>query len=97
MDKLDVAIIDCEASSRLTAPAYLAWQRIKEAAKQAPPAAAVPEGYALVPVEPTDDMVWAGKSAFATAYNAMHKGERRSPVSETWAAMIAAAKENTDD
>lgn len=42
MDKLDVAIIDCEASSRLTAPAYLAWQRIKEAAK-APPAA-VPEG-----------------------------------------------------
>lgn len=43
MDKLDVAIIDCEASSRLTAPAYLAWQRIKEAAKQAPPAAVVDE------------------------------------------------------
>lgn len=43
MDKLDAAIIDCEASSRLTAPAYLAWQRIKEAAKQTPPAAlAVP-------------------------------------------------------
>ena len=30
------------------------------ALKQAPPAAAVPEGYALVPVEPTPEMIAAG-------------------------------------
>ena len=60
-------------------------------AAQAPPAAAVPEGYALVPVEPTRGMRKAGL-------------ERLSPddcaadfLDKAWPAMLAAAnKENTN-
>ena len=59
-----------------------------------PPAAlAVPAGYALVPVEPTDEMVWAGKEAFTKADFSMRKlKQMRSPITETWAAMLAAAE-----
>ncbi len=52
------------------------------------------EGWKLVPVEPTDEMVWAGKGALAMAEHAMkHKKEHRSPMTETWNAMLAAAPE----
>ncbi len=51
----------------------------------------VPEGWRVVPVEPTDEMVWAGKLALSAANSAMRKGERRAPVTEAWQAMLAAA------
>lgn len=67
MNKLDVAIIDCEASSRLTAPAYLAWQRIKEAAK-APPAAAVSAANVTPMRQPRADLARLVESINAAVY-----------------------------
>ena len=56
---------------------------------QAPPAAAVPEGYALVPVEPTQAMLDAAGMCVVP------EGKRWLDASnrETWAAMLAAAPE----
>ena len=62
----------------------LARKHVREMlATQNPPAAAVPEGYALVPVEPTE----AIKKAFWSDGS----------IRNRWAAMLAAAKENTND
>lgn len=53
-----------------------------------------PDGFVLVPREPTDDMVWAGRDAWREAHDAMNrKMEQRKPMTETWAAMLAAAPE----
>ena len=54
------------------------WGLLVAAATQAPPAAVVPPGYALVPVEPTEAMLDAGWLAGST--------------SRVWAAMLAAAE-----
>lgn len=50
--------------------------------------------WVLVPRELTDEMLWAGRDKWDEAQVAMrrkHKPERRSPMTEAWAAMLAAA------
>ena len=63
--------------------------KVIDAARQAPPAAAVPEGYALVPVEPTEAMQEAGEIAIDRWWN------ERTPESSSvvvYLAMLAAAE-----
>jgi hypothetical protein len=48
--------------------------------------------YVIVPREPTDEMVWAGRDAWTAAHHAMKAGESRYPMTETWRAMIAASQ-----
>jgi len=56
---------------------------------QAPPAAAVPEGYALVPVEPTQAMLDAAGMCVVPEGKRWLDDSNR----ETWTAMLAAAPE----
>lgn len=82
MNKLDMTIIDCEASSRLTAPAYLAWQRIKEAAP---------------PKQPTDAMIEAGFRALCEAETDDNNALMYSAVEAIWCAMWDAANRENDN
>lgn len=74
-------------------------------AQQAPPAAAVPEGYALVPVEPTTAMkcraveAWEGPSVYKNIF-ARGLADLEDKAAECWDAMLAAAlaeRNNTGD
>ena len=66
------------------------------------PAAAVPEGYALVPVEPTTAMkcraveAWEGPAVYKSMF-ARGLADLEDKAAECWAAMLAAAnKENNN-
>ncbi len=64
-------------------------EAIKELRRLSTAPATPPEGFVMVPVEPTDDMVWAGKTALAAEQKV--KDRLISPMTMAYKAALAAA------
>lgn len=88
----EIAIIVNGPEPPLTRWSYHDLPEKVRALKQAPPAAAVPEGYALVPVEPTEAMLDAMHDRIRILCNPAEKSASIRNDREVWAAMLAAAE-----
>lgn len=106
-EQMDHLISGMEVTDHQRAIISCAINRLNKTAEvlhKAPPAAAVPDGYALVPVEPTEGMVIAGFEAELReefrdpdaweAYEAMSGCEQAALRAKwCWAAMVKAASQ----
>lgn len=88
-----------------SSPAYRALHREKEhllgLLKDQVPQVAVPEGWKLVPVEPTDDMIWAGAEAsrvyrvdIMRSYDAMLAAAPTAPTGDTGLPLVKVPPED---
>lgn len=86
----EIAVIVNGPEPPLTRWSYHDLPEKVRALKQAPPAAAVPPGYALVPVEPTREMIFVGRYTLRVSINEPG-GERARRV---YLQMLASAERN---